>query len=149
MHAYSVATLNEKLNAKESESPDVWKQLWVWREYSQRRVQSPLVELTAWHKTSCVGYRTTAPYSDTVTDMWQPDIMREYLLRSGQLCTWHFITGFTQLRTEHWSDVTEEDSVPLLWEGILEIANQLRARAEKVRCGCTFQWTRHSPRMCS
>ncbi len=38
-------------------------------EYSQCRVQSPLVELTAWHKTSCVGYWTATPYLDTVTDM--------------------------------------------------------------------------------
>ncbi len=38
-------------------------------EYSWCRVQSPLVELTARHKTSCVGYQTAALYSDTVTDM--------------------------------------------------------------------------------
>ncbi len=42
-------------------------------EYSWHRVQSPLVELTAQYKTSCAGYWTTTPYSDTVTDGWQLD----------------------------------------------------------------------------
>ncbi len=32
-------------------------------EYSRHRVRSPLVNLTAWHKNVCVGYRTAAPNS--------------------------------------------------------------------------------------
>ena len=39
-------------------------------EYSQCRVRSPLVELTAWHKKCLrVGYWTDTPYSDSVTDV--------------------------------------------------------------------------------
>ncbi len=47
-----------------------WKEAAVGRsEYSWHRVQSPLVELTARHKISCVGYWTAAPHSDSVTDV--------------------------------------------------------------------------------
>ncbi len=43
--------------------PDWRKRLQASSEYSRCRVRSPLVDLTAWHKNVCIGYRTAAPDS--------------------------------------------------------------------------------------
>ncbi len=58
---------------RECKCPDEGKRLSVWEEYSRRRVRSPLVDLTAWHKKSALVIGPPHLTRKTVTWVWQPD----------------------------------------------------------------------------
>ncbi len=83
VHAYA------SRGKRECKCPDVRKQLRVWSEYSGRRVGSPLVDLTAWHKKSALVIRPLHRTRLTITDVWRADYCVKQTPRDIFYCRFH------------------------------------------------------------